>query len=310
MNILVTGAAGFIGSHVCERLIAEGNVVVGLDNFDPFYSRAIKEAHVLLIKKVGAIFFEGDVRNRALVRKLLAEYKITHVIHLAALAGVRPSVAHAEDYIDVNIRGTQIVLEEATRGKVEHIVMSGSASVYAGTETPFREDTPAISPASPYAASKRAAELIASAHHHLYGTPITSLRFFSVYGPRVRPDLAIPLFVNNINSEKPIILFGDGSSRRDYTYILDIIDGIILALIKPYGFEIVNLGCGEPISLSLMVEEIESALRKKAIIEYRETNNADAPITHADISKAKKLYNFSPKISFSVGIRKYIDSRA
>ncbi len=306
-KFLVTGAAGFIGSHLCERLISKGNTVVGLDNFDPFYDREIKESNIKNLKQSDRFkFVEGDIRDADCV-ETICKGGIDIVVNLAAKAGVRPSIADPVGYADCNICGTMVLLEAARRANIKKFIFASSSSVYGNNKkVPFSESDNVDYPISPYAATKKAGELICHTYHHLYGIDISCLRFFTVYGPRQRPDLAIHKFVKLIEAGKPITVFGDGSMERDFTYIDDIIDGTVAAIEKCEGFEIYNLGESRPIRLDKLIVEIEKALGKKAIIERCPPQPGDVERTYADVSKAKRELGYNPHTEISAGLAKFI----
>jgi UDP-glucuronate 4-epimerase len=305
--LLVTGGAGFIGSHVVERLLRDGVRVVVLDNFDPFYSRARKEANIRALRRDPLLtVVEGDVRDRSAVEQTFAGHGIRGVIHLAARPGPRDSVGQAEVYYDVNVVGTLRVLDAAATKGVGNFVLGSSSSVYGDAEGPSREDAPADRPLSPYAATKRAAELLAHTYSHLHGVPVTCLRFFSVYGPRVRPDLAVFKFANLIETGRDVPIFGDGSARRDFTYVSDIVDGILAALATPRTYEIINLADARTIPVLRLVELLEAHLGKVARRAFLPPNRGDAPLTFGDISKARALLGYEPKVTFEEGIARFV----
>ncbi len=305
---LITGAAGFIGSHVAERLLARGDRVIGLDNFDPFYSRGIKEGNLSrALPNSSFRFVEGDIRDESLVGRIVAEEKPDVVFHSAAKAGVRPSIADPLGYEDVNVRGTLVLLEAARKAGIRHFVFASSSSVYGeNPKVPFSEDDFVDHPISPYAATKKAGELIGYTVHHLSGMPVTCLRFFTVYGPRQRPDLAIHKFTRLIDEGKPIPVFGDGSTSRDYTYIDDIVDGVVRAIDRPDGYKIINLGESTTVTLSGMIAEIERALGKKAAIDRQPLQPGDVPRTYADVEKARRLLGYEPRMPFREGIERFV----
>lgn len=308
MRVLITGAAGFIGSSVAEQLIARGDHVIGLDNFDRFYDRSIKEANLKTLREEKNFSFtEGDILDQNLVEELLK--KTDRVIHLAALAGVRPSIATPERYMKVNVEGTAGIIEACKRASINRIVIASSSSVYGvRSKTPFNEDDPCNSPASPYAASKRATELIASTANHLHDIGISVLRFFTVYGPRQRPEMAIHKFVRHIFAGENIPMFGDGASARDYTYIDDIVDGTIAALDNQDGnFHIYNLGGDHSISLKTLIDTIAEVTGEKAKIERLPWQAGDVPITSADIKKSQRELGYNPKVSIRDGIERFVD---
>lgn len=305
---LVTGGAGFIGSHLCEALIAGGEEVVCLDNFDPFYDPAIKRRHLRsLLAHPRFQLVEGDIRDLPLLERLFAEQRFDRVYHLAAKAGVRPSLLEPLLYEEVNVRGTLHLLEVCRRHRVEQFLFASSSSVYGEQqEHPFREDLDADHPVSPYGATKRSAEILGYTYHRLYGLPFTSLRFFTVYGPRQRPEMAIHKFTRLIDRGEPVPLYGDGSSKRDYTYIDDLLDGILKASGRPDGYRIYNLGESRMIGLLDLVRLLEAALGKRAEIRYLPAQPGDVPVTYADLSRAKAEIGYDPKISIEEGIARFV----
>lgn len=309
MKALVTGAAGFIGSHLAERLVADGWRIAGLDNFDPFYSEQIKRANIQAVSASKAFeLIEGDIRDPACVDASLQKGDIDIIVHLAARAGVRPSIADPIGYQDVNINGTMVLLEAARKHNVGKFVFASSSSVYGNNEkVPFAETDNVDYPISPYAATKKAGELICHTYSHLHGIDMTCLRFFTVYGPRQRPDLAIHKFAKLIESGKPIPVFGDGSMRRDFTYIDDIIDGVVAAMHKCKGYEIYNLGESRPVRLDTLIAEIENALGKKAIIDRLPLQPGDVNQTYADVTKAKQQLGYDPETDISTGLARFVE---
>jgi UDP-glucuronate 4-epimerase len=311
MRIVVTGAAGFIGSHTCERLVARGHEVIGLDSFDGYlYPAEIKRRNAAVLTAVRMI--EGNIRDQdAVARAITSEIDV--VCHLAALAGVRPSLAEPLRYLETNIEGTGVILERMRALGLKRLVFASSSSVYGakpGTEVAaFREDDPCLTPASPYAATKRMNELQLSAYRDLFGIGVFALRFFTVYGPRQRPDMAIAKFVAAIASGTPITLFGDGSSRRDYTFIDDIVTGTVAAIEKvtPGAYEIYNLGRTGTISLAELVTTIEQVVGKQAVIVRQPDQPGDVPITFANIDRARAALGYEPTISPDQGIQRYWD---
>ena len=308
-TILVTGGAGFIGSHVIERLLAEGSRVVCLDNFDSFYDPAVKHANLASAQKKSSFrLIEGDIRDESTLDGLFREERIEAVFHAAARAGVRPSIQDPVLYHDVNVQGTTRLLEAVRSSQVKNFVFASSSSVYGiANRTPFSEEDPADFPISPYAATKRAGELLCYTYHHLYGLPVTCLRFFTVYGPRQRPEMAIHKFTRLIDSGRPVPVFGDGTSRRDYTYISDIVEGVIRALAKPRPYEILNIGGSQTTELRNLVAKIETALGKKAQIEAMPLQAGDVPLTFAAVSKAKRLLGYEPRTSIEEGLKKFVE---
>ena len=357
MNILLTGAAGFVGSHAAERLLAEGHSVTGLDNFDPYYDPAIKRrnaeyalreygapetaplpygrgsenkggaensAPVLLPSSEGAAaglsrpappaggrpayrLIEGDFGDRALAGRLLSEQRFDAVIHLAAQAGVRSSIEDPQKYVRVNVDGLVALLEALKAHGPRRIVAASSSSVYGNvTPVPFREDAPCAQPQSPYGASKRAGEIFLGTYAKLHGFRAIVVRPFTVYGPRQRPDMAIASFARKILLGQPITLFGDGSSARDYTYVADIVDGLLGALACPVEFGIYNLGGEHPVSLAELVAALEKAAGKRAVIQRQPMQPGDVERTSADLTRARKDLGYSPKVPLEEGLRRTV----
>jgi UDP-glucuronate 4-epimerase len=315
MHVLVTGAAGFIGSHTCERLVAAGHRVTGVDAFDGYlYPAAIKRGNAdELARVLGAQFrlITADICDPAAMADAITG-DVDVVCHLAALAGVRPSLDQPLRYLRTNIEGTGVILERMRALGLARLVFASSSSVYGvrpAIDTAFREDDPCLAPASPYAATKRMNELQLSAYRDLFGLGVFALRFFTVYGPRQRPDMAIAKFVHAIAQDLPITLFGDGSSRRDYTYIDDIVSGVVAAIerIEPGRYEIYNLGGTQTISLQELVETIERVVGKPAIIERRPLQPGDVPITYANVDRARAALGYTPTTPPALGIARYWD---
>jgi UDP-glucuronate 4-epimerase len=310
MNFLVTGGAGFIGSHVCERLLRDGHGVWAFDDLNPFYDPQFKQRNLCEIQSLARPFefVHGDITDADALDEIFSSVKFDQIIHLAARAGVRPSLEQPALYQRVNVEGTVNVLEAARKSGVKKIIIASSSSVYGlNSKVPFSESDPVVSAISPYAASKLACEALGHVYHHIYKMDVTMLRFFTVYGPRQRPDLAIYKFAKLISAGKPIPVFGDGSAARDYTFVSDTVDGVIAATKKEFGYEIFNLGESETISLSRMIGLLESALGKKAIIDRQPLQAGDVPITFADISKAKEKLGYNPKVKFADGIKLFAD---
>ena len=306
---LVTGAAGFIGSHLVESLLESGIRVIGLDNFDPYYDRALKTTNLAsAIASSSFVFREGDIRDETLVASLFDEYAPNCVVHLAAKAGVRPSVQEPAEYMDVNARGTAVLLEAARQHGVERLVFASSSSVYGGGNTlPFQEDQPVATPLSPYAASKIAGEAACHAHHHLYGMPVICLRFFTVYGPRQRPDLAINKFLRLLLADEPITIFGDGTASRDYTYVADIVAGVRAALDCDLPYGVINLGGSSPVTVRDLVMQLEQVTGRAARLEYADAQLGDMPHTFACIKAARELLGWQPQTGLEEGLRAFAE---
>ena len=306
-HVLVTGAAGFIGSHVVDRLAADGRRVTALDNFDPYYARSAKEPHVAAWEALPNVaFVEADVRDADALADVFASGEVGAVVHLAAKAGVRASVGDDAAYFDVNLTGTLVLLDAMRRHDVRRMVFGASSSSYGNGPAPFREDAAADHPLQPYAASKRSAELLIHSHCHLHGLNAYCTRFFSAYGPRMRPDLAMHKFAIAIANGEELPLLGDGTALRDYTYIDDIVDGIIAALDRARGYEIINLGAGDTTPLRRVIELLETYLDATARIKRLPANPSDADVTRADISKARRLLDYAPTVSIEDGIAKFV----
>ncbi|MEM6673011.1 MAG: GDP-mannose 4,6-dehydratase [Planctomycetota bacterium] len=315
MKILVTGGAGFIGSHLVEALLARGDEVVILDSFNDFYDPRIKRANVAAIEAAAgapmgegpADLVEGDIRDAALVADLF-ERDFDAVVHLAAMAGVRPSLQDPLHYQDVNVRGTVILLEELKKRPETRFVFASSSSVYGGNEdVPFREAADVHRPVSPYAATKRAGELLCYTHHHLYGIPTACLRFFTVFGPRQRPEMAIHKFVRLTLAGEPLPFFGDGSTRRDYTYVDDIIDGVVRSIDRCSGYEVYNLGESQTTSLSELVELIGRACGREPVLDRKPMQPGDVVVTYADISKAREKLGYDPHTTVAEGLERFVE---
>jgi UDP-glucuronate 4-epimerase len=312
MSTLITGAAGFLGSSLSDRLVSMGEEVVGLDSFDPFYDRTIKESNLVRARSSGCLcLVEGDIRDGEILDSL--PDTIDNVVHLAALAGVRPSIANPQAYSSVNEGGTWSVLAWAKRRGIKNMVFASSSSVYGNCpKAPFHEDMFVGAPISPYAATKRAGELACHTHHHLDGLSLVACRFFTVYGPRQRPDLAIHKFARLIRDGRPIPVFGDGSTSRDYTYIDDIVDGILQARAFVRGssdpvFEIVNLGESRTVTLSEMIEVVGDEMGESPKVERLPMQPGDVQRTFADVSKARRLIGYEPSTDFRAGIRRFLE---
>jgi len=307
MTLLVTGGAGFIGSHLCERLISDGHLVICYDNFDSYYSPEIKRKNISgLLRNPNFRLVESDIRDKSGLEKALGQGKVDVVVHLAARAGVRPSIQQPELYYDVNIIGTLRLLEAMRSADVKKLVFGSSSSIYGNSDKiPFSETDNVDHPISPYAASKKAGELLCYTYSHLYSFDVFCLRFFTVYGPRQRPDMAIHQFAKNIADSKPITLYGDGTSRRDYTFVDDIVGGIKKAVTKVSGYEVINLGESSTISLIDLIHLIEEEVGVKAIIRWLPMQPGDVLMTNADIKKAQMLLDYNPGYSIKQGIQTF-----
>lgn len=308
MRVLVTGGAGFIGSHLVERLLDRGDEVVTLDNLNDFYSPTLKERNLAPARAFKHFtFIQGDILDVPLLDRLFSSRAFDVIVHLAARAGVRPSLAQPLLYEEVNCRGTLNVLEQARRHGVRRLVFASSSSVYGnGSDIPFRENARVDRPISPYAATKAAGELYCHTYHHLYGISVTVLRFFTVYGPRQRPDMAIHAFTRLIEEGRPIPFYGDGTTERDYTYCDDVVEGLLAAVDRDLGFEIINLGESRTTSLARLVELIEQALGKRAILDRRPLPPGDVRRTCAEVSKARRLLGYEPKTPLEEGIPRFV----
>ncbi len=309
VTIYITGVAGFIGSHVAEALLLQGDRVVGLDNLDPFYDRSLKEGNIAILSGYpGFHFTEGDIRDEGVLRQWGDGSPVDALIHLAAKAGVRPSVADPAGYADVNVSGTARVLTWARDRAIPRVLFASSSSVYGGnTKVPFSEDDPVDHPVSPYAATKKAGELLCHTFCHLYGMNIASLRFFTVYGPRQRPEMAIHKFTRLLFEGNDIDVYGDGSSRRDYTYIDDIVKGVLGALLAPPGHRIYNLGESATISLSDLIGLLERATGRKANRRFLPVQPGDVAVTYADVTRARAEIRYDPKVPVAEGVDRFVE---
>jgi UDP-glucuronate 4-epimerase len=308
MRVLITGVAGFIGSHLAERMIGLGWDVTGVDSFDPFYDPAVKRRNLAAcLTSPRFQLIEADIRDaEAMDRAMDSAHDA--VIHLAARAGVRPSIAEPLVYADVNITGTVVLLEAARRHGAGRFLFASSSSVYGNAKkVPFSEEDNVDCPVSPYAATKKAGELICYTYHHLYRLNVTSLRFFTVYGPRQRPDLAIHKFARLIEQGQPVPVFGDGSMTRDFTYIEDILDGIGAALDRCAGYHLYNLGESQPVSVNTLIAEMEAALGKKAQRQTLPLQPGDVDRTFADLARARQDLGYQPKTSIQEGLRRFVE---
>jgi UDP-glucuronate 4-epimerase len=310
MRTLVTGGAGFIGSTLVDRLLAEGGEVVAFDNFDPFYAESIKRANLAgALRNPRFRLIEGDLRDRDAVHQAVLDSGPDAIAHLAARAGVRPSIEQPALYAAVNVMGTTHLLEAACRlPTLPRFVFASSSSVYGDrTDAPFRESDPVDHPISPYAATKKACELLAYTFHHLNGLSVTGLRLFTAYGPRNRPDLALAKFATLIDRGEPIPMFGDGTTRRDYTYVGDLADGIVRALDRCAGFHLYNLGNSTPIELRTLIETLAAAMGKLPVIRQLPEQPGDVRQTYADISLAGLELGYSPMMPFTEGVARFVD---
>src|SRR4051812_23869686 len=310
MNVLVTGGAGFIGSNLSEQLLAAGHRVWAFDDLNNFYAPARKERNLQELQTPGKpfTFIRGDLTDARAVEDVFGAVQFDQVIHLAARAGVRPSLEDPVLYQEVNVTGTVRLLEAARKRGVKKITIASSSSVYGlNSKAPFSESDPIFHPISPYAASKLACEALGHVYHHIYGMDIVMLRFFTVYGPRQRPDLAICKFIDRISKGQPIPVFGDGSTSRDYTFVTDIVDGIHACMQKEFGYEVFNLGNHDGVKLSYLIELIEKAVGKKANIDRQPIQPGDVPLTCADISKAQRMLGYKPKVKIEAGIPFFVE---
>lgn len=305
---VVTGAAGFIGSHLCEALLARGWAVRGLDSFDDFYDPRVKRGNLAAcLGHERFSLIEGDIRDAEAVTAAVGGCT-NAIVHLAARAGVRPSIEDPLSYTDVNVDGTCVLLEAARRHGVGRFVFASSSSVYGNNQkVPFAESDNVDFPISPYAASKKAGELLCHTYHHLYGMNVTCLRFFTVFGARQRPDLAIHKFTRLIEAGKPIPVFGDGSMMRDHTYIDDVIAGVVAAIERCSGYRIYNLGESRPVSLSDLIAALERALGRKAVIDRQPRQPGDVERTCADITLARKELGYEPKTELADGLARFVE---
>ncbi len=306
--VLVTGGAGFIGSQVCDALLSRGRDVVCLDNFDDYYDPAVKRRNLAgALQSPRFTLIEGDIRDGAALDRAFAGPRVTAVFHAAARAGVRPSLQHPLLYEEVNVRGTLQVLEACKTRSLRNFVFASSSSVYGACDrVPFREAESELRPISPYAATKLAGEHLCRTYAALYGTPTTCLRLFTVYGPRQRPEMAIHQFVRLIDQGRPIPVFGDGKARRDFTFIDDVVAGVLAALDRPHAFEVINIGESQVVELMEVIRLIEDALGKPARIEQHPVQAGDVPVTFADIGKAVGLLGYAPRTAVKTGIAAFV----
>jgi UDP-glucuronate 4-epimerase len=307
MKAVITGAAGFIGSHLNERLLAEGWSVVGVDDFDAFYAPPVKRRNIAeALKHPCFRLVEGDIRDTAAMEKVITD-DVDIIVHLAARAGVRPSIEQPALYTDVNVNGTVVMLEVARERGIKKFIFASSSSVYGNNKkVPFAESDNVDFPISPYAATKKAGELICHTYHHLYGIAMTCLRFFTVYGPRQRPDLAIHKFARLIEASQPIPIYGDGTMSRDFTYIDDIVNGVVAAIEQCSGYNVYNLGESRPITVNDLVAEIERALGKKATKNYLPVQPGDVDRTYADLTVAQRDLGYEPTTHITTGLAHFV----
>ncbi|MBF0106674.1 MAG: SDR family NAD(P)-dependent oxidoreductase [Deltaproteobacteria bacterium] len=317
-KILITGCAGFIGSHLSERLLNNGHDVIGIDNLNSFYDPAIKQSNLAAVTRTASAagrdfaFYQADIRDRDAVSVMFKQHRVDCVVHLAAMAGVRPSLEDPVYYVDVNEMGTTVLLNEANKAGVKNFIFGSSSSVYGNNKkVPFSEDDPVDHPISPYAATKKAGELVCHVFHSLYSMNIACLRFFTVYGPRQRPDLAINKFTHLILKGKPVPVYGDGTKKRDFTYIDDIVAGVDNSISwvcadggQRYG--VFNLGESQTTDVNTLIALIEKTLYKKAVINYLPDAAGDVDTTFAAIAKAKNILGYNPRTKIEEGIKKYV----
>ena len=309
MVILLTGGAGFIGSHLCDRLVGEGHRVACLDNFDDFYDPRVKRRNIREAIGRGEFeLIEGDIRNNQLIARIFRRQSFDVVVHLAARAGVRPSIDYPKLYEEVNVQGTINLLDACREYGVKSFVFASSSSVYGGnSKVPFSEEDRVETPISPYGATKRAAELFCHTYHRLFDINVACLRYFTVYGPRQRPEMAIHKFTRLIDGNERVPMYGDGQSMRDYTYIDDIIDGTLGAIYANKGYEIYNLGESRTTRLNDLIRMLEEALGKRAIIEGLPEQPGDMPITYANIEKSRRKLGYAPRVSMEEGIGRFVE---
>jgi len=307
MKFFITGGAGFIGSNLADRLLAVGQKVIVYDNFDLFYPEKIKRQNISsALKNKNYTLIEGDILNAEKLYDCLKLHEPDVVIHLAARGGVRQSIELPEIYYRINVTGTLYLLEAMKKANLKKMIFASSSSVYGNNQKiPFSENDKVDYPISPYAASKKAGELLCHTYHHLYGFDIFCLRLFTVYGPRQRPDLAINKFFKAVIEDKPITIYGNGTTKRDYTYIEDVLDGIVSSINKLKGYEIINLGESNTVSLQELIHLTEKTIGKKAVINQAEVQQGDVSLTFADISKARTLLGYNPKTDIKKGVELY-----
>ncbi|MEZ4395146.1 MAG: GDP-mannose 4,6-dehydratase [Polyangiales bacterium] len=309
MRVLVTGAAGFIGSHTTDHLLARGDEVVGYDNFNDFYDPAIKRRNAAALARSPRFsLVEADLCDERALDDLFAAGGFDAIVHLAAWAGVRPSIQRPDIYIDANVRGTTNLLERARRHGAGRFVFASSSSVYGGRDTvPFRETDEVDHPISPYAATKKAGEVLCYTWHHLYGLPVSALRYFTVYGPRQRPEMAIHRFATLLSRGEPVPMFGDGSTARDYTYVGDIVQGTVAALDRCEVYEVYNLGESQTTRLDALIDTLAAKLGVEARVKRQPEQPGDVPITFADISKARARLGYAPSVGIEEGVERFVE---
>ena len=304
--VLVTGAAGFIGSHVSEKLLENGETVVGIDNLNDYYNPSLKESNVgILSESERFVWIHGDIRDSELMTRIFEKWNPRTVVHLAAMVGVRNSLENPNIYVEVNVGGSVTLLKQAAMHDVSNFVLASSSSVYGQrTQGPFKEVDSTDAPQSPYAATKKAVEVVAHAYQNLYDLQVSCLRFFTVYGPRGRPDMAPFKFMDRISRGLPIQQFGDGKSTRDYTFVSDIVQGIECAIKHPHAYEVFNLGSSRPVELSRFIRILEDTVKKKAVVEVVDEQAGDVRITYADISKARRMIGYRPSVKLNEGLER------
>lgn len=307
-DTLITGAAGFMGSHLAEALIDWGQTVLGIDNFDPYYPRQIKERNLAQLRGNESFsLIEGDIRNADDIWAAFEQASPRYVLHWAAKAGVRPSLKRPAEYCAVNVDGTTNILEACRSFDVEKVIFASSSSVYGeANPVPFSEDADITRPVSPYAATKVGAEAMCHTFHHIYGLPVVCLRLFTVFGPRQRPDLAINKFVRLLFAGETLPLYGDGSTTRDYTYVADVVSAVLKAIDADLGFEIINIGSGHPVSLLKLVELLEKATGKTADVRHLPDQPGDVPDTFADTTRARELLDWRPQVDIQQGLNNFV----
>jgi UDP-glucuronate 4-epimerase len=308
MHILLTGGAGFIASHLAERILRDGHALTIIDDFNDFYDPKLKRGNIEILGRIGKVdLIEGDIRDSLLVNSLFVNRKFDQVVHLAARAGVRPSIKDPQLYVDTNVTGTLNLLSSAQKAKVPKFVLGSTSSVYGvNSKVPFSETDAILHSISPYAATKLCAEQLCHNYHHLYGMEVVIPRFFTVYGPRQRPEMAIYKFTQAILRGEPIEMYGDGSMRRDFTYVTDIADGVYAAMQRKLGYEIINLGDSNTVELKYLISLIEKAAGKKAKIKQLPEQPGDVPVTFANIEKARRLLGYEPKVKIEKGIEQFV----